>query len=603
MIKPFLRSLQLLSRRHRLIFFGLLLTRVTISALDILGLMAIGLLGSMLWSGLNDRPSATFIGITIEIESSRTYFWVVVIIATFFISKSLIGMFLLRMSALFFARVEAMISTEIATFLYSGSLSRLRRFSRGDIGFAVGGSPNVAMSGLLMNGSSIMTEGALFLAVFVVFLFLDTSTALIITGYFIVLVLIFQFGINGRLKRIGERLVESSIAQGNSIQDMTVSFREISVFSKNSFFLDHFSFHRRRNSLDNALLTFFMGLPRFFVESALMVGVLALIGFQFLRGNLSDGLVTTAVFLAGGFRMMTSLLPIQSAVANIKTFGPQAELAQILLVEARHWRAERDRAAASSAQVRIPSAAEGFDVSLSNVTFTHADAEDVAIDNVSLHIPGGSFVAFVGPSGAGKTTLADLILGVHIPDHGIVEVSGQDPVVLRELLPGAISYVPQNPGLVTGTIASNVALGEKPESIDEQRVWAALEQAELADFVRKLPDGINSDLGKQADALSGGQRQRMGLARALYPNPRLLVLDEATSALDASTEASISESIQKLGSSTTVVVIAHRLSTIQHADVVYVVEDGTISAQGTFSEVRRRVPLIEEYVRLMTIDS
>lgn len=602
MIKPFLRSLRLLSRRHKTIFFGLLLARVTISALDVLGLMAIGLLGAMLASGLNERPSATFIGITIEIESNQSYFWVVVTIATFFISKSLLGMFLLRVSALFFARVEAMISTEIATFLYSGSLTRLRRFSRGDIGFAVGASPNIAMSGLLMNGSSILTEGALFLSVFVVFLLLDPPTALIITGYFIGLIVIFQFGINNRLKRIGERLLESSIAQGNSIQDMTVSFREISVFSTSTFFLNNFSFHRRRNSLDNALLTFFMGLPRFFVESALMVGVLALIGFQFLRGNLSDGLVTTSVFLAGGFRMMTSLLPIQSAVANIKTYGPQAELAQTLLVEARQWRDEKLKAAASATPVEIESAGEGFAVSVSDVTFTHADAENIAIDKASIHIPAGAFVALVGPSGAGKTTLADLILGVHIPDRGTIRVAGCDPIVLRELHPGAISYVPQNPGLVTGTIASNVALGEKQETIDDQRVWAALEQAELADFVRKLPNGINSDLGKQADALSGGQRQRMGLARALYPKPRLLVLDEATSALDASTEASISESIRKLGSSTTVVVIAHRLSTIQHADVVYVLEDGAISAQGTFTEIRKSVPLIEEYVRLMAIE-
>ena len=156
--------------------------------------------------------------------------------------------------------------------------------------------------------------------------------------------------------------------------------------------------------------------------------------------------------------------------------------------------------------------------------------------------------------------------------------------------------------MVSGTIAENVALGESAETIDGDRVWDALEKAELADFVRSLPNGIHSDLGKQSDSLSGGQKQRLGLARALYPNPRLLVLDEATSALDAGTEASISVTIEKLESAVTVIVIAHRLSTIQHADVVYVVEDGRISAEGTFSEVRKKVPLIEEYVRLMAIE-
>lgn len=603
MIKPFLRSLRLLSRRHKIIFFALLATRVTVNFLDVLGLMAIGLLGAMLASGLNERPSATFVGIMIEIESSQTYFWIVMVIAAFFISKSLVGMFLLRMSSLYFARITARVASEIADFLYSGTLSRLRRFSRGDIQFAVWHSPSTAMSGLLMSGSSIVTEGALFLSVLVVFVFVDASTALIISGYFALLVVIFQLGINRRLRTIGQRLKTSSIGVANSIQDMTNSFREIAVFSKRRFFLNDFYAHRRRLALDEALLSFLSGLPRFFVESALMVGVLALIGYQFLRGNLSEGLVTTAVFLAGGLRMMAALLPIQSAVANIKTFGPQAALAQTLLVEARDWQQKEEEAAMSRPPMtEALDTGLGFPVTVSDVTFTYAGSQEPVIRSISLDIPSGSFVAFVGPSGAGKTTLADLILGINSPDSGQILASGRNPTELREVEPGAISYVPQNPGMVSGSIANNVALGESVDTLDEEKVWDALEKAELGEFVRELPDGIHSDLGKQADALSGGQKQRLGLARALYPNPHLLVLDEATSALDASTEASISKTIRKLASSTTVIVIAHRLSTIQHADVVYVVEDGCISAKGTFSEVRKKVPLIEEYVRLMTID-
>ena len=604
MIKPFLRSLRLLSRRHKTIFFALLCTRVAINFLDVLGLMAIGLLGAMLASGLNERPSATFIGITIELESSETYFWIVMVIATFFISKSMIAVFLLRMSSLFFARVEARVASEIADFLYSGSLSRLRRFSRGDIYFAVGSSPAYAMSGLLMSGSSIVTEGALFLAVFAIFIFVDPSTALIISGYFVLLVVIFQLGINKRLRRIGDRLKSSSIAYANSIQDMTNTFREIAVFSRVDFFLGQFYSFRRRFALDNALLSFLNGLPRFFVESALMVGVLALIGYQFLRGNLSEGLVTTAVFLAGGLRMMAALLPIQAAIANIKTFGPQADPAQTLLVEAREWRSEKESTSGS----RDPEVGEidgslGFSISISNVTFSHQDSEEPVISNVSLEVSAGSFVAFVGPSGSGKTTLADLILGLNSPDSGEIRIAGMASTSVREKFPGAISYVPQNPGMVTGSIANNVALGEESHHVNEEQVWRALEGAQLDEFVRKLPGGIHADLGKQADALSGGQKQRLGLARALYTSPRLLVLDEATSALDASTEANVADAIAKLGSGTTVAVIAHRLSTIQNADVVFVVENGAISARGTFSEVRKTAPIVEEYIRLMEFGS
>lgn len=246
MIKPFLRTLRLLSRRHEIIFFALVVTRVAINFLDISGLTAVGLLGALLASGLNDRPSATFIGIAIEIESSQTYFWVVVFIASFFISKTMITLLLLPMSSLFFARIEARASSEIADFLNSGSLSRLRRFFRGDTHFAVGTSPTVALNGLLTNGFSIVTEGALFVSVVAVFVFGDSTTAVIITAYFILRVLIFQLGINRRPRRLGERLGTSSIALTNSIEDMMNSFREISVCAKSRFFLNEFHTHCRR---------------------------------------------------------------------------------------------------------------------------------------------------------------------------------------------------------------------------------------------------------------------------------------------------------------------------------------------------------------------
>jgi len=217
-------------------------------------------------------------------------------------------------------------------------------------------------------------------------------------------------------------------------------------------------------------------------------------------------------------------------------------------------------------------------------------------------VPSGSYAAIVGPSGAGKTTLVDLMLGLYEPDSGRILLNDLSPLELRQRIPGLISYVPQKPGLVSGTLANNVALGLRDESINEELVWGALRKAQLGQLVESLPQGIYSSLGSHSDALSGGQIQRLGLARALYTEPRLIILDEATSALDAATEASIAEAIQNLGSETTVVVIAHRLSTIQHADVVHVVDDGQVLASGKFKDVRKRVPMIEEYVKLMSFD-
>ena len=605
MIKPFLRSLRLLRPRQKLIFIALTSARVVINLLDVLGLMAIGLLGAMLASGLNERPEASFAGYTITLESSQAYLWITLLIAMFFLTKSVLATVLLRLSSLFLAGAEGKAAVEIAEYIYFGDLSRVKQFSRGDLQYVMTQSSQMAMTGLLMSGAAILTEGALFISVVIVFIFVDPSTAAVITVYFLLLVLSFQLLINRRLKRLGQRLAASSIGVTNTIQDLTLAFREIVVFSRRWFFLDRFGVFRKRFAQDMALQSFLTGLPRFFVETGLMVGVLAIIGFQFLRGNLSEGLVTTAVFLAGGVRMMAALLPLQNAVANIKAMGPQAEMAQELIHKARHLchnssSDEQDGRVEANSRQRGPDSV-GYSVEVADVTFSYVGSAHPALRELSLTVSGGGYVAFVGPSGAGKTTLADLILGINSPDTGEVKVDGYSPADLRSLSPGAIAYVPQNPGMVSGTILENVALGEAPGSVDPMSVWRALEQAELSEFVHSLPDGIDSDLGKQSDSLSGGQKQRLGLARALYVNPKLLVLDEATSALDAGTEASIASTIGKLGVSVTVIVIAHRLSTIQHADVVYVLEDGKISAQGTFSQVRKQVPLIEEYVKLMSL--
>jgi ATP-binding cassette subfamily C protein len=242
----------------------------------------------------------------------------------------------------------------------------------------------------------------------------------------------------------------------------------------------------------------------------------------------------------------------------------------------------------------------GLSVALRNVVFTHLDKTSPAINDVSLDIAPGRYVAIVGPSGAGKTTLVDLLLGLYNPDSGTVLLSGMEPRTLREKAPGLMSYVPQRPGLVSGTLANNVALGVDDDDIDEAAVREALAKAQLLDFVDTLPEGIYSSLGAHSDSLSGGQIQRLGFARALYTKPRLIILDEATSALDAATEASVAASIKNVGGETTVVVIAHRLSTIQDADEVHVVDDGKIVASGTFTAVRKAVPMVEQYVQLMS---
>jgi ABC-type multidrug transport system fused ATPase/permease subunit len=225
--------------------------------------------------------------------------------------------------------------------------------------------------------------------------------------------------------------------------------------------------------------------------------------------------------------------------------------------------------------------------------------ENLALKNISLVIDEGTSVALVGASGAGKTSLADIILGVIEPDSGEIKISDLAPSIVVTKWPGAIGYVPQDVIIVNGSIRQNVALGFPSESITNDLVMDAINTAQLQEFVDASESGLETQVGERGTKISGGQRQRIGVARALYTKPKLLVLDEATSALDGETEANISNAIQALRGETTILVIAHRLSTIRNFDQIIYMEDGKIVSKGTFNELRISVPDFDKQAKLM----
>ncbi len=238
-------------------------------------------------------------------------------------------------------------------------------------------------------------------------------------------------------------------------------------------------------------------------------------------------------------------------------------------------------------------------ISVSEATFTYPAAEVVSIHVAALDIPEGSSVALVGGTGAGKSTLADLILGVLEPDEGIITIGGLPPRAAIRRWPGAIGYVPQSVAMSDGTVRDNVALGLPRGLVDDEQIWRALEQAHLAGFLADSRGGLETVIGERGVRLSGGQRQRLGLARALYSCPRLLVLDEATSALDAETEVAIAQTIEALAGDVTRVTVAHRLATVRSSDLVVYLERGHIVAQGTFDEVRAANPDFDRQATLL----
>jgi len=599
-------SWSLLTAAEKRFFVFRFILRALLNVADIVAIGLMGVLGALTATGLSGTSLQLF-GYTLPSPTPDNITFLVAGIAALFAFKGAVAIAFDWWNSVFLAQIEIKNSIKLSRFLFSGTLQSLRERSRAEIQFLVGPAVNASFSGLLGSATSLAIEGSLFVSVFVMFLVVDWVAALAILGYFVVLIYLLQLTTASRYLKAGRNIRKATVDAGSSVLEMVDGFREIAVLGKQDFFLKRYSEARKLEARTGVDLEILKSLPRYIAETSLILGGVLFILWQLNRGSLGEGLFALGIFLAGSFRMMGAVLPLQRIWNGLRLQQEWVESVHRILVQLRDQPELLDsnifQAEAESAALIEPrNLGTGLAIHMEGVSFTHGGKDTPAIRSLSLSVGSGNYVAFVGPSGAGKTTLVDLILGLYEPDEGIVKLNGMAPRVLREKTPGLISYVPQRPGLVNGTIADNVALGVPSNRVDENKLWSSLERAQLSELVRGLPGGIHSSMGAHSDSLSGGQIQRLGLARALYTEPRLIILDEATSALDAATEASISQAIQNLGSETTVVVIAHRLSTIQHADVVHVLDEGCIIASGRFNDVRKRVPMIEEYVKLMSFD-
>jgi ATP-binding cassette, subfamily B, bacterial PglK len=594
------RSFRYLTRRERVVYAVLVSLRALTAFLDVAGILLIGLIaGSSAGQLTGSGSGATMLGFDIPSFEGVGLLWLVLAALGLFVAKALVAIVLTRRTAHFIAGIETRNAVLIAESVLRSGLDNAKSMSTAQLQYAVTTSSSSLFNGVLNSVATFGSEGFLLLVIVISLFVVDPLAALATIVFFGAVFLIIQGAIGGTIKRAGKDVTAGMVDTTNTVRDSIETFREISVLAKQDVFLARLGEARGRVSRAMATFAFLGGMPRWVIETALIAGVVVFVAVQFLVGGAESGLVAVGVFLTGGVRIMASLLPLQAAVTNIGRYVQEGSVAGDLL----------DASRIVDGTAYVPSADDGhvepgrpLAAELAGVTYRYPGEETAAVADVSLVVPAGKFVAIIGPSGAGKTTIVDLLLGLARPSAGRVTIGGVDPAALRLAAPGTVAYVPQSPGMVTGTIADNIALGEAREKVDRTRLEEAARAAYLTDFLATLPDGIDTSLGAQVDALSGGQIQRIGLARALYTKPRLIILDEATSALDASTEAFISSSLRELHGEVTVVVIAHRLSTVQHADMVHVVEAGRVRASGSFAALRKSDPVIAEYVKLMSFE-
>ena len=599
MFKVMKRVLTFMSPAERIRFYTFLLMRALVSLLDLVGIFSIGLLaasiGLFLTQGGNPDTVIEIGNIKFFAVNTDTFTALAFGILTLFVMKAVSSILLTRHMAQFLARIEARSARAIAESAFGDGIDVARKHSREEISFAVQiGSPS-AFNSLMNSIGTLTAEGFLFVLVLASFALVDLFAALGAVMYFGIIGLLIQIFVGKLMLQTSLQVAESTVQANAALSDLGEVLRESTVLGKKGFFFDRI--YNSRMSAARSLASQFvlLGMPRYIVETALIVAIAAFAWLQVRSGDISSSAATLGVFLSGGLRLTASLLPLQNALLTIKYATPAA----VRALDFYEQVSKLDENPPTD--YLYPSTRGPLSVSFTNVSLSYSDATEKALDRVSLEIMPGAQAAIIGPSGAGKSTLADLMLGILRASTGEVRIDGVLAEELVRLRPGLLGYVPQKPGMVSGTIADNIALGETAHQIDQVRLHKAVADAHLSELVDSLPEGINTNIGKRKDELSGGQLQRIGLARALYSQPRLLVMDEATSALDADSENEINKALDELRGSVTVILIAHRLNTVQRSDVVFLLESGRITDKGSFSQLLNQNSTVKNLAKLMSI--
>lgn len=596
-------TFRFLTHREKWVWVSFTVARSTLAVLDLVGVLIIGFVAAsialFLSEGSDPARIIQFAGLEMAAVNVSSLPFYVGVVLSLFLSKALFSVVLARRSALFLAGVDARAAKKIAEGIYGLDLANAQRKSREAAIFAIQVGSTSAFSGVLNSLATLLSESVMFILISTAFFFVNPLATVGIIAYFALVSIALNFSLGQKLKNYGQLAVRSTVRSGLHVSDLLAVFREASTSGMRSEFFERVYQAKLESARSAAIQNHLGSIPRYIIEAALLLGFTGLVLYQATSNDLIQSATTLSVFLAGSFRLTAALLPLQTAVLVLRGNIPRAATALEILGEQNPHVEYSDSSQQSLAGPISPTSPR---VVLDNVTFKHLDSETPAVEGVSMSIQPGVKTAIIGQSGAGKSTIADLLCGVIKPDSGEVWLEIANVRFSPEALYGHIGYVPQRPNLISGNLAENVALGKESTAVDVKKVQECLKQVGLWGMVSSLPDGVHTDVGNLMDNLSGGEIQRIGLARALYINPILLVLDEATSSLDAASEDEVSKALEKLKASVTLVVIAHRLNTVQNADQVFLMTAGKLVDTGTFRELVSRNPDLEKTVNLFRID-
>jgi len=465
----------------------------------------------------------------------------------------------------------------VETYLYQPYSWFLNRNSA-DLGKTILSEVNNVVGNGIGKLMEVITKGAVIIAILILLIIVDLKLTLILGFTLSVIYFLIYYGFKGYLNEIGEKSLKNNQYRFTAISEAFGAAKEIKVGALEQTYIKSFSSSSEYFSRFNAFSLMISSLPRFFLEIIAFGGVILVMLYIIAKSNsFINALPVISLYVFAGYRLMPAAQGIFASCTQLTFVSPSLDKLYDDIKKLKVYNENQDQTAMSFNKA----------INLKNIHFSYLDRSRTTLKDVTLNIPANSTVGFVGATGSGKTTTADIILGLLKPQKGTFEVDGK---IITEQNSRSwqrcIGYVPQHIYLSDDTITANIAFGVASKDINQENVEKVSKIANLHEFVvNELPKKYQTLIGERGIRLSGGQRQRIGIARSLYHNPQLIIFDEATSALDNVTEKKVMDAINNLKKNVTIIIIAHRLNTVKNCDIIYIFDKGEVKSKGTFDQL------------------
>jgi ABC-type multidrug transport system fused ATPase/permease subunit len=594
------KTLGILDSRNRRTFTLACSAQVVLALFDAIGVLLVGIMVAIATSP-SGKTSVVYVNRILDAFGLEKYDYQYQLIYVgsgaflFLLVKTLLSLWLIRTVTIFLSRQGALLSQSLVSKLLSKSLTQIEEMSLQESLFALTTGVKSLTVGVLTKSYVFFSDIITLLIIALGLLAVDLRIAGLSFSIFGGLGLVLYLAMRRRVVILGALQSEIAVKSNQEIYEVLGSFRENFVKNRRNFYARRIGQRRLSLADVDAKYAFLNVTSKYIFDSSVIFGTILVAGIQFRFVGGEEAIASLGLFLAAATRVAPAVLRLQQNAVDIKGGLNSSNLTFQLIAKLE------DTNEVQADSDLFDSTYENFEgaVKVQNVSFQYPGSEKFALRNVTLEFEATKYYAIVGGSGAGKSTLVDLMLGIMTPNIGKISISDKTPLDAIRDWQGAIAYVPQDIVIISGSIRENVSMGFPIESATDERVMRAIEVAQLSDLVETLPEGLDTFVGDRGSKLSGGQRQRLGIARALFTNPKLLILDEATSSLDAKTEAEFSDSINQLKGEVTLIVIAHRLSTVRYADSVVFLQNGEVISVGTFDVVRRSVAEFDLQANLM----